>query len=140
MFIPYCQDEEPPYPGLKVMLQHHGEVEVWAKMDTGASITAVPVPLLDSVMAPTDGSMYHCMGYDGQIRKLCRYQLDIVVSDSRWPVGVQREFAGVVVMGVPAQEGGSGETAEILIGRDLLEAWCLVLDGPRSRYAIKSTP
>ncbi len=122
------------------MLRHQGEVEVWAKIDTGASITVVPLPLLDSVMAATDGAGYDCVGYDGQVKKLYKYRLDIVVSDSRWPAGVQREFAGVEVMGVPAQERRSGETAEVLVGRDLLETWCLVLDGPRSRYAINSTP
>lgn len=140
MFIPYCPDEDPPYAGVKVILQHQGEVEAWAKIDTGAAITIVPVPLLDAVMAPTDGAPHPCMGYDGQITELYSYQLNIVVSDSRWPVSVQREFAGVIVIGVPAQEGGSGETAEILIGRDLLQAWCLVLDGPRGRYAVKSEP
>jgi hypothetical protein len=50
--------------------------------------------------------------------------------DVRWPEGAGREFERALVLGI------EGET-EVLLGRDVLAAWCLHLDGPQSRYSVE---
>ncbi|MFO8081175.1 MAG: hypothetical protein R6V07_12855, partial [Armatimonadota bacterium] len=57
------------------------------------------------------------------------YEVTVRVCDERWPDGIERQFDNALVLGVEGQ-------AEVLLGRDILAAWHLHLDGPNSRYRV----
>ncbi|MEA3403362.1 MAG: hypothetical protein U9R79_19115 [Armatimonadota bacterium] len=130
--ICYSQSEFPPFPGLRVELEHLLGVTdpLLAKIDTGATRTVVPAALLDQVGAIRTGRVVSCRSYDGRKREWPLYEVTLHVTDDRWPDGVRRLFKNTLALGVAGP-------AEVLLGRDILAAWHLHLDGPRSRYRVE---
>ena len=131
-YISYSQSEFPPFPALRAEFEYllNATRSVTAKIDTGASRTIVPERLLEEVGAIRTGRVVFCQSYDGDERQWPVYEVTIRVCDDRWPGGLQREFANMRVLGVKGQ-------TEVLLGRDILAAWNLHLDGPNSRYAVE---
>ncbi len=129
--VAYSQSEFPPFPAVQIELEYlMGTAEpVTAKMDTGATRTVVPTKLLDEIGAIRTGRVAQCQSYDGQQCEWPIYEVTLRVADDRWPDDVEREFDRILVLGVNGQ-------AEVLLGRDILAAWSLQLDGPNSRYTV----
>lgn len=130
--IPYRQTEFPPFPAVQIQLEHLlGATEpIGAKIDTGASRTVVPTGLLECAGAIRTGRTATCRAYDGTPCTWPIYQVTLRVVDVRWPEGAGREFERALVLGI------EGET-EVPLGRDVLAAWRLHLDGPQSRYSVE---
>ncbi|HCA46386.1 MAG TPA: hypothetical protein DEP45_03210 [Armatimonadetes bacterium] len=76
-----------------------------------------------------------CRGYDGTAHLLPVYEVDLSVDDPRWPADVAGSFPGLLVIGV-GRGDADGEDCEILLGRDVLSAWHLHLDGRNSLYTV----
>jgi len=139
MAISYRGDAEwPAFPAVKVQLSgviRLHAVSAWGKIDTGASRTIVPIRVLEQIGAyrlPRQTAT--CKGYDGTRRVLPIYQVDLSVDHPQWPDEVTWEFRSALVLGV-----GKAVTEaqyEVLLGRDILAAWHLHLDGPNGRYSV----
>lgn len=130
----YRLDQLPPYPGLRLRLSYYADsCECQAKVDTGASRTCVPASLLAAVGARrvATGRIH---AYDGTTRAgwICR--LDIEVVEPEWPESVPSCFRDAHVCAIEDPE--EGMPAELFIGRDVLAAWLLHLDGPHSRWSV----
>jgi hypothetical protein len=137
--IPYRGDVEwPAFPAVRIKVRGAAglhEVNVWAKIDTGASRTIVPFRLLEQVGAyRLPRRTAACKGYDGTRRVLPMYEVDLFVEDPGWPAEVGAEFESAMVLAVG--DGNSDGACEVLLGRDILAAWHLHLDGRNSRYTV----
>ncbi len=55
-----------------------------------------------------------------------------------WPTDVTSEFIEVEVLAIPPVTEGPDSTTEILIGRDLLRNWALLLEGPRDMLHVQT--
>lgn len=131
-YITYSQHEFPPSPAVHVELEYLLSVTdpVRAKIDTGATRTIVPARLLEEVGAIRTGRTVSCLSYDGEERRWPVYEVTIRVCDENWPTAVADAFESSSVLGVEGQ-------AEVLLGRDIIAAWHLHLDGRNSRYAVE---
>jgi len=120
-------------------------VELWAKIDTGAFMTAVPRRVLEDVGASRSFRRVTCRAYDGVAAQWPVYLVDLQVVDPRWPPNVEARFDVLEVLGVgpptPHAEDADLESGvadpHVLLGRDVLAAWRLHLDGPQSRYSVE---
>lgn len=135
--------EWPAFPAVKIQLGgavRLNVVTLWGKIDTGASRTVIPIRILKDVGA------YHrprqavgCRGYDGTRHLLPVYEVDLSVEDPRWPEDVEAHFPALPVLGVGGSDDGEVKGAndcEVLLGRDILAAWHLHLDGRNSHYSV----
>ena len=148
-FVPYRQsDEWPPVIAARLRLSDllcTRSVEIWGKIDTGAFMTAVPRRVLEALGASRSFRRVRCKGYDGASAEWPVYLVDLQVVDLRWPPEVETRFETIEVMGVgpAAPQAGDAEVASgatdahVLLGRDVLAAWRLHLDGPQSRYSVE---
>jgi hypothetical protein len=134
--------EWPAFPAVRVQLRGTfglRPVTSWGKIDTGASRTVVPVNVLKEIGAyRCPRQSVGCKGYYGTTHLLPVYEVNLSVDDSRWPDGVADSFPGLLVIGVGRDDDGSagGEDCEVLLGRDILSAWHLHLDGRNSHYTV----
>ena len=134
--IPYRTDENPPYPALTIALSYAGEERrCEGTIDTGASCTCVPQRMLDAVEAAA-GNEILIRGFDGKPQVACTYYVRVEVLDVNWPGGVPNRFDELEVCAI--QEPRDGSPAKVLIGRDLLRNWSLLLEGPRETLHIQS--
>lgn len=131
-YIRYSQSEFPPFAAVAIELEYLlGATDpIRAKIDTGATRTIVPANLLDGVGAIRSGRTVSCQSYDGEERRWPLYEVTLHITDDRWPARVEALFEDTLVIGVEGQ-------TEILLGRDILAAWHLHLDGPKARYAVE---
>lgn len=139
--VPYQGGREwPAFPAVRLQISGAlglHTVYAWGKIDTGASRTIVPTRILKQV-----GAYRHprqvagCKGYDGTRRLLPVYAVDLCVDDRRWPEDVPHEFTSTVVVGVSGGDDSAEDDGEILLGRDILAAWHLHLDGRSSHYTV----
>ena len=129
-YISYSQSEFPPFAAVAIEFESLlGATDpVRAKIDTGATRTVVPTALLDAVGAIRTGRIVSCQSYDGVERNWPLYEVTLRIVDDRWPNSAGKKFWDAVVLGVEGQ-------TEVLLGRDILAAWHLHMDGPNSRYA-----
>jgi len=115
-------------------------VTSWGKIDTGASRTIVPIRILEEIGAyRRPRQVVVCQSYDGSRRLLPVYEVDLSVDDPRWPDGVEAEFLATLVVGVSGSgdnEMNGADDCEVLLGRDVLSAWHLHLDGRSSHYTV----
>lgn len=133
--IAYRRDQEPPYPALRIELSYSGRAYVCeGKVDTGASRTCVPAEVLNEVGARR-ARPARLRGYDGAARDTWTYYVTIQVVEPGWLEGVPARFEDIPVCGIPA--GEFSMTPEVLIGRDLLRNWFLLLEGPRDTLHVQ---
>ena len=92
-------------------------------------MTIAPRRLLDRIDADRLSREEECVAYDGRPQVWPVFLVSLAVVDPRWPKGVARRFEAIDVLDV------DGPT-EVLLGRDVLSAWHLHLDGPNSRYTV----
>ncbi len=115
---PYDSSSEPPAPVVPVRIAAPGRPEhgiaVPALVDSGADLTVVPVSVA-AVADLTPIGRVNVEGVAGTVARAAVYAAEIEIN------GV-REIAEVIALG--------GQT---LLGRNLLNRWVLVLDGPRLR-------
>lgn len=131
--IPYRTGREwRPFPAVRIVLSDllgRRSARLSAKIDTGAFMTVAPCQLLERIEADRLSRNEECAAYDGRTEVWPVFVVSIAVVDPRWPEGVERRFEAIDVLGV---DGPS----EVLLGRDVLAAWHLHLDGPNSRYTV----
>jgi predicted aspartyl protease len=131
--IPYRADREwRPFPAVRVLLSDllgRRSARLSAKIDTGAFMTIAPLRLLERLDANRLSRREECAAYDGRTEVWPVFVISVAVVDPRWPNGVARQFEAIDVLGVDGQ-------AEVLLGRDILAAWHLHLDGRNSRYTV----
>jgi len=127
--VPYRREEKPPCPALRVQfiggvldsaISPEAVAECTAMVDTGASHTAVPTSILDSIRAPYLDEVT-AAGYDGSLVRLDLREASLVVIEPGWPLPAR--FSGLRVIALP-------DEGEILLGRDVLNQWVITLDGP----------
>lgn len=135
--------EWPPFPAVSVMITDllgQRGVNVCAKIDTGSFMTIVPCLIIEYLEADRTIEGMKCWGYDGHESRLSGFLVNIYVTHPQWPSDVPRAFEGIDVLAVDAEAAAHTEglkaTAEVLLGRDVLAAWYLHLDGPNSRYRV----
>ncbi len=134
--IPYSTTRFPPCPVVRVRFSYlfgPGR-EVLATIDTGADRTMVPLELLREIVAWETRRSVSCIGYDGIERRWPIYQVDLHIVEPRWPDNARRDFPDIEIVGVVTPE--SDGISDVLLGRDILAAWSLQLDGPNSRYSV----
>jgi predicted aspartyl protease len=129
--ISYSESEFPPFPAVQIGLRYLlGTSEpMLAKIDTGATRTIVPKHLLEEAGAIRTGRVASCVSYSGERQSWPIYEVTLRVLDARWPEAAPTTFESILVLGVEGQ-------AEVLLGRDILAAWKLELDGPNSHYSV----
>jgi len=133
--IPYRTDDDPPYPALELVLSNAGyERRCHGKVDTGASVTCVPQRFLNELNAVAANEVV-IVGFDGRDQVTSTYHVCLQVADANWPDGVPSRFEDIEVCAIdePADAG----TVEVLIGRDVLAAWSLLLEGPHEVLHVK---
>ena len=122
----------PPDPAASVivtdLLGERAE-RVSAKIDTGSFMTIVPRRLLERIQANRTNRERVCAGYDGQAMVWPVFIVAVAIADPRWPDDVTLSFEAIDVLGVDGP-------AEVLLGRDILSAWHLHLDGRNSHYTV----
>ena len=131
--IPYRAGPDwPPVPAASVivtdLLGERAE-RVSAKIDTGSFMTIVPRRLLERIQANRTNRERVCAGYAGQVMVWPVFIVAVAIADPRWPDDVTLSFEAIDVLGVDGP-------AEVLLGRDILSAWHLHLDGRSSRYTV----
>lgn len=138
--IPYRSRNEdpPPAPGLLLKFWYKASHECDAKIDTGASITCVPEAILRSIDAPSGTGPVTVIGYDGIPGEIAIYRVNINVIEPDWAADVASEFFEVEVLAIPPVTQGRDDAAEVLIGRDLLRNWALLLEGPRDMLHVQT--
>ena len=138
--IPYRSrnDDPPPAPGLLLKIWYKASHECGAQIDTGASITCVPEAVLHSIGAPCGTSPVTVVGYDGIPNDLAIYRVNVGVVEANWPADVASEFIEMEVLAIPPVTQGDDDAAEVLIGRDLLRNWTLLLEGPHDMLHVQT--
>ena len=133
--IPYRQSESPPYPALRVEFSCGSRTHVCeGKLDTGASCTCVPEEILNALCAPPGDRTSLC-GYDGGRTPTWTYYVSIEVTEPNWPRDAPARFDEVQVCAIPV--GSHAEPGQVLIGRDLLRNWFLLLEGPHDTLQVQ---
>ncbi len=143
-WLQYSQTAEwPPFPSVPVLITDLlGErgVGVQAKIDTGAFMTIVPYRVVEYLRADCTTKSIRCWGYDGHCSNLSGFLVNVYIDHPHWPSEAVRAFEGIDVLAVNVD--GAADTdaptpaLEMLLGRDILAAWNLHLDGPKSRYSV----
>lgn len=134
--IPYRRDQDPPYPALRIELSCSGDTHVCdATIDTGASRTCVPAQVLNEIGA-VKGLPALLSGYDGEVTATWTYYVSIEIVDSNWPEDARKQLDSVEVCAIEDPE--DGPFTEVLIGRDLLRNWALLLEGPRDMLHVQT--
>lgn len=131
--IPYrASPDWPPVAAASVVvtdLLGERSERVSAKIDTGSFMTIVPRRLLERIQANRTNRERGCAGYDGQVMSWPVFIVTLAIADPRWPDDVTLSFEAIDVLGVDGP-------AEVLLGRDVLSAWHLHLDGRSSHYTV----
>lgn len=125
MPYPYSNTYRPSAPALAVEIAHPGasetSVTLTFKIDTGADITTIPQNILLQLQVPPCREVL-AIGYDGQEARQRTYLVRLIVAGNT--------YAYQEVMAT------SGDQA--LIGRDLLNRWVIMLDGPNESFDVKT--
>lgn len=131
--IPYQRAREwPPFPAVSVSVSNlmaERAESVSAKIDTGAFMTVMPRRLLERIQADETPRERECTSYGGHSNVWPVFIVGLEVLDPRWPDDVERRFEAIDVLGVDGP-------AEVLLGRDVLAAWHLHLDGRNGHYTV----
>lgn len=113
----YNTQKEPPAPFVRLTLRQPrtgAELSVPAQIDTGADITILPQSVVESLDLDYQG-VVEIKGVGGSLQTLIRYSVLASIHDSP-QVGLNAL--------------AHSEEEWVLLGRDVLNAFRLVLDGP----------
>ena len=126
MKYPYDTSTVPPAPFLPVRRTNvtgsSAPLQIVAKVDSGADITAIPVGLISQLDLVPNGEVI-VEGYDGRLSIVYRYDLNVRVADL--------DVAGLAVITFTEDY--------VLLGCDVLNQLHLVLNGPALSLEILST-
>jgi predicted aspartyl protease len=126
MRYPYDTTYEPAFPVVPVILRNSEEglrtETLQSLLDTGSDGSLVPIAFLEEILAPPLVDT-HIRSHWGEWRAAQLFAVDIELGNLRLP--------GVFVVG---DEQGS----EIVLGRNVLNKLCLLLDGPKGQSDIRS--
>ncbi len=116
MKIDYDQSTDPPAPFIPITIAHPmistSDVQVAAKIDSGADITALPINVVQQLNLQTNHFL-EVAGYDNQIVSLPVYDVRLTVAHIR-----------VRLKAIAVSENHA------ILGRDVLNLLRLMLDGP----------
>jgi predicted aspartyl protease len=121
----YCQDYQPAFPALEIVLLNDDESlrsgPISALVDTGSDGTLVPISYLkDLQVVPLRDVTIR--SHWGERRSVQLFVVDLEIAGSRLP--------GAFVVG---DEQGN----EIVLGRNLLNKLVLLMDGPAETVALR---
>ena len=124
--FPYLQEDEVDHqaPGCPVILSYDMHtVECTAIFDTGAEYTSVPIAIIEAFSLERKGEM-EIDGAVGESATQGLYRINL-------------EFLGFVA-GYHLVLGGTGAGSRdcVLIGRDILNRYHLLLEGPQLQFTI----
>jgi len=123
----YNEGEEPPAPFLAVTIHHpespHQPIQVQAKIDTGADISAIPVSIIGELGLPVTSKLL-VEGYDGTASTVSTYGAILQMDQARFR---SQEF---IAIGEP----------HALLGRDILNYYYLLLNGPELTFDLRLKP
>ncbi len=123
----YAQTEDPPAPFISVTLSHdiHDErmVGINAKLDTGADITAIPSKVVEQLNLRHSGEMAF-EDFDGHL-----FHKNIYAVHIKLPTG---QHGKINVLTIPSDH--------VLLGRDVINQFRLLLDGPALTLEILESP
>lgn len=115
---PYDTSYDPPAPVVPVRISAPGSpdrgVALPALVDSGADVTVIPAAVAEAIGLPPIGQL-RVAGVAGVVHGAVVYAAEVEIN------GVRR----------PAEVIGLGD--QTLLGRNLLNQWVLVLDGPGLR-------
>lgn len=127
MAVPFTFDKIPAAPLLPIRLSSPGEPasssEYLALIDTGSDFTIVPLSYLLAIEAPETRSAF-VRGLFSERQLVTLYLVDIHTE-----IGV---LPGYEVIGIDEKED-SFDSAEIILGRNVLNRLYLFLDGPDAK-------
>lgn len=119
MKYPYSSSYQPPFPSTIVVIRNDeaglSTQSVPALLDSGADATMVPIDLLQHIVAPPVVNT-RIRSHWGEWRAVQLFMVDIEVGSLRLP-------NNFVV--------GDDEGDEVILGRNVLNKLCLILDGPK---------
>ena len=120
----YNQQIEPPAPFVHVTIRPpHGStavVDVPALLDTAADISVIPASIAETLGLVPLGEV-PIGGFDGRVTRVLTYLVEAAM----------RQFEPRVIRVV-----ASRDEPYALLGRDFLNAYRILLDGPQSRLEI----
>lgn len=113
----------PPAPVADVVVAHATKrarkVALRGKLDTGADVTVIPNSVAASLEATAKGWVW-IRGFDGTFSRRAVYYLRMTVEGHA----------------LPAVRCVAAERRDVLLGRNVLNRFTIVLDGKRSRFTI----
>lgn len=123
---PYLLRRMPPFPGASVTISwgNHSE-QCWALIDTGADSTFIPTRFVGALHLRPLNDLVDVSGPqvpDMEVQRLYAVNLAFL--------GLTFDAHPVVPYNWP----------EILIGRDIINEWVLLLDGPNRVFTIQNRP
>ncbi|MBM3240992.1 hypothetical protein FJZ31_32315 [Candidatus Poribacteria bacterium] len=125
LIFPYERGETPPAPYIDLQIYPRGKklllLPKRAKIDSGASVTVIPVSLAEEWKLQFAGSI-KVRGYDGQQSIRPAYWVDIIIGS--------RLFERVKVT--------VSERINILLGRDVLNQLDIRLNGPSLQVEVEA--
>ena len=124
--IAYSQEFDPPAPIVEVPVAHvrtRPRVKLPAILDTGADVTAIPESLVDRLKLYQVGRMY-VEDVNGYTELVKTYVIRLVIAGHIIPEH------RVLVTGLDF----------VVLGRDLLNKFYLLSNGPEQTFAIQITP
>ncbi len=121
----YNQQLEPPAPFVHATIQppHRSRAvsDVPALLDTAADISVIPASIVDRLGLVPLGEV-PIGGFDGRVSRVLTYLVELTM----------RQFQPRVIRVVASRDEPC-----VLLGRDFLNAYRILLDGPRSRLEIE---
>ena len=122
----YNEQVEPPAPFLTVTI-HHPEakraIQLEAKIDTGADISAIPLSTIHELGLPVTSKLL-VEGYDGVASTVSAYGAILQIEQARFR---SQEFIAIT-------------EAHALLCRDILNHYYLLLNGPKLNFDLRLKP
>lgn len=123
----YNEDVEPPAPFLPVTI-HHPEtpsrtIQITAKLDTGADISALPISIIHALELPVTSKLL-VEGYDGVASTVSTYGAILQIEQARFR---SQEFIAIA-------------EPHALLGREILNHYYLLLNGPELNFDLRLKP
>lgn len=123
----YNQEEQPPAPCLTVTLRHPEDltrtINLQAKIDTGADISAIPINLIAQLGLPIMSKLV-VEGYNGIPATVSTYSAHILIGAARF------RLQEVIAISEP----------HALLGRDILNHFYVHLNGPELNFDLSLKP